>query len=280
MPCHKSTSKHTSPTASSPSQSSTQRTYIHHQPHAPTSTMPATSTPKTPGPASPSPPSSTNSALLASAHIEDDPIPPSPPRPINSQPAVRSRIHCYLTNRIIRALRCGFAHLETNPATNLPWTGYKYTVVTYDVGSMALALAHSPPSEPDDYLPDLAIFDPSLPPERAVNRAPGVIKPSFTWSLGQRDSSDPSQRTEFRQVLAEVNFHMKRNQTRYGFVLTDAELVAVRRPDGDADGDGNLEVSESIPWSAKGSAMQPRMTVLLGLWYLGMLAAEEKGWSC
>lgn len=79
---------------------------------------------------------------------------------------------------------------------------------------------------------------------------------------------------EFKQVLSQVNFYMKQHHARYSFILTDRELVAIRR----LDRNGNLELSASIPCTTKGTASQPRLTVLLGLWYLGMLAANDQGW--
>ncbi|KAF4199010.1 hypothetical protein CNMCM8694_006763 [Aspergillus lentulus] len=200
-------------------------------------------------------------AVLAAARITDEPVQESPPRPVNSESAVRARIDSYLTNRVIRALRCGFAYMDsTRQLAGL-------TVLHYDVGSMA--------ETPGGYVPDQAFFDPNLPAKTRPNRAPGDIKPSYKWSLGLRNHPNPSNRMEFKQVLSQVNFYMKQHNTRYGFILTDCELVAVRR----LDRNGNLELSASIPWTAKGSASQPQLTVLLGLWYLGMLAASDQGWS-
>lgn len=67
---------------------------------------------------------------------------------------------------------------------------------------------------------------------------------------------------------------MKQHHARYSFILTDSELVAVRR----LDRNGNLELSNSVPWTATGTVERPSMTVLLGLWYLSMLAAHEQYW--
>ena len=199
-------------------------------------------------------------AELAAAQIADEPVQPSPPRPINSENAVRSRLDTYLTNRVIRALRCGFTHLSsTQQLAGL-------TILKYDVGSLA--------NTPENYVPDLAFFDPNLPVRARPNRVPGDIKPSYKWSFDQRNNPNPSIRMEFKQVLSQVNFYMKQHHARYSFILTDRELVAIRR----LDRNGNLELSASIPWTTQGTASQPRLTVLLGLWYLGMLAANDQGW--
>ena len=200
-------------------------------------------------------------AVLAAAQIADEPVQPSPPRPINSESAVRSRIDTYLTNRVVRSLRYGFAHMNsTGQLAGL-------TVLNYDVGSMA--------STPENFIPDLAFFDPNLSAKTRANRAPGDIKPSYKWSLDQRNSPNPSIRMEFKQVLSQVNFYMKQHHARYGFIITDRELVAIRR----LDMNGNLDLSASIPWTSKGTAQNPQLTVSLGLWYLGMLAANDQEWS-
>lgn len=81
-------------------------------------------------------------------------------------------------------------------------------------------------------------------------------------------------RTQFRQALSQVNWYMKRHRTQYGFILTDRELVAIRS----LDDDGNLEPSDSVPWDTVGTEDQPRLTVLLALWYLGMLASDNQQW--
>ena len=73
------------------------------------------------------------------------------------------------------------------------------------------------------------------------------------------------------QVLSQVNYYMGQHHTRYGFILTDTELVPVKR----LDGNGNLLVAQAIPWEAQGPG---RLTILLGLWYLGMLGAADDDW--
>ncbi|PGH33761.1 hypothetical protein GX50_03418 [[Emmonsia] crescens] len=197
-------------------------------------------------------------AILAGARIADDPFRTSPPRPINSETAVRSRVDAYLTNRVVRALRSGFAFMSSIQQL----TGH--TITNFDVGTMAETV--------DNYIPDVAVFNINLPTNTRPNRLPGDIKPSYKWSMGLRNHPTPSKRTEFKQVLSQVNFYMKQHHARYSFILTDRELVAVRR----LDRNGNLQLSDSIPWTARGTASQPQLTVLLGLWYLSMLASRDQ----
>jgi len=140
------------------------------------------------------------------------------------------------------------------------------TVVDFGEGSLAQTI--------DDYVPGRAYFDPSLPMSTRPSRLPGNLKPSYQWSLQLRDHPSAYYRTQFRQALSQVNWYMKRHRTRYGFILTDRELVAIRR----LDDDGNLELSDSVPWDTVGTEDQPRLTVLLALWYLGMLASDNQQW--
>lgn len=67
---------------------------------------------------------------------------------------------------------------------------------------------------------------------------------------------------------------MKLHETRYSFILTNSELVAIRR----LEEHGNLQISDGILWTAHGTETRQVMTVILALWYLGMLALiDEKG---
>ncbi|KAJ5719071.1 hypothetical protein N7493_007526 [Penicillium malachiteum] len=109
---------------------------------------------------------------------------------------------------------------------------------------------------------------------QSKNRAPGVLRISPKWSSEWRHVKDPSDQHHFHyyQTLAEVNFYMDGHGARHGFVLTDAELVIVKR----LDHNGRLAVSLPIPWTAGGDG---QLSIRLGLWYLGMLAGEEDNWA-
>lgn len=141
-----------------------------------------------------------------------------------------------------------------------------HTIVTYDTGAMARTI--------DGFTPDVAYFDPNLPSSTRPNRLPADIKPSYKWSLAMANSPIPRDQREFKQVLSQVNFYMIQHHARDGFVLTNRELVAIRC----LDRNGNLELSASIPLTASGSPTHLRLTVLLAMWYLGMLASENNGW--
>ncbi|KAE8353788.1 hypothetical protein BDV28DRAFT_99781 [Aspergillus coremiiformis] len=199
--------------------------------------------------------------LLATVQIVDEPFRlGSPSCPINSKRAVQMRINCDLINRIIRSLRSGFAHMVSTQQLA------GSTVLTFDIGTLAAMI--------DGFTPGFAFYDPNLDVKTRPNRIPGNVKPSYKWSLDLRNHQNSSARMEFNQVLSQINFYMKQHHARYGFVITDRELVAIRR----LDRNGNLELSASIPWPASGTASQPTLTMLLAIWYLGMLAADDQDW--
>lgn len=78
---------------------------------------------------------------------------------------------------------------------------------------------------------------------------------------------------QFKQALSQVNWYMQRNDTRYGFIITDKELVPIRR----VNVKGHLELAASIPWGACGQHGEDKLTVLLALWYLGTLISNGNG---
>ncbi|EGE86552.2 hypothetical protein BDDG_09497 [Blastomyces dermatitidis ATCC 18188] len=94
----------------------------------------------------------------------------------------------------------------------------------------------------DSYKPDAAFFDEIMPATTSWNRAPGEVKPSWKWASNLRNSPLP------------------------------AGLPVRRRDD-----DDNLDLAQPIPWNARGSPGNEQLTVMLVLWYLGMLAAQNNG---
>ncbi|KAI3128814.1 hypothetical protein DTO027I6_619 [Penicillium roqueforti] len=138
------------------------------------------------------------------------------------------------------------------------------TNILIGVGPDALMLAK--------FIPDLSIYEAGEASNRNVlslNRLPGDLKPSWKWSPSMMNSSfiDP----EFFKPLAQVNWYMTQHGTQFGFILTDQELVPIQR----VDDDGNLKLGAPIPWTQTGTSKELQLTVALGLWYLGMLTADD-----
>jgi hypothetical protein len=197
--------------------------------------------------------------LLAQAHLPPDSMPTSPPPAITSENALRSRVAEYVIPRIRRGLRAGFDHLT---ALNQM---HGMTSVSFEVGEAAKVI--------DNFAPATAYFALNLPDGTSWNRAPRGSKPSWIWNTDMATNPNPGLRSEFAQALSQVNWYMRQHHARYGFLLTDLELVVSRH----LDDKGYLELAPPIPFTTGGSASQPRLTVLLALWYVGMLAANDQG---
>ncbi|KAL4939031.1 hypothetical protein BDV06DRAFT_225422 [Aspergillus oleicola] len=75
------------------------------------------------------------------------------------------------------------------------------------------------------------------------------------------NSEEEADRAGYRQVLSQVNWCMRQHKARYGFVITDKELVVLRRVDD--GGTGNLELAAPIRFTTAGTAARPQLTDLL-----------------
>ncbi|GKZ22985.1 hypothetical protein AbraIFM66951_001215 [Aspergillus brasiliensis] len=194
--------------------------------------------------------------MLNSKQIRCDPF-SSPPASIQSEPYFRARVAELVMPRVRRALRAGFEQLTPElPARRL-------SPVTFDGGSAAAII--------DDFRPDTAyvVVGSEL---WGSNRAPGTLNVSWKWQSCWRSSTDSLLHGEYKQALSQVNFYMNQHTARHGFILTNTELVAVKQ----LDRSGRLAVSTAIPWTAGGEG---QLSVVLALWYIGMLAAEDENWS-
>ncbi|KAK2810897.1 hypothetical protein FQN50_002488 [Emmonsiellopsis sp. PD_5] len=197
--------------------------------------------------------------LMTATMIHSNPFINSP---ITSRPTKKTiwyAISLQMMAKTRYALRATFDRLQTTNQMN------GITPLEFGLGAMA--------ENPGDLVPDTAYYLRAIQNEgEGPNRAPGEVKPSWKWSNSLRDGT-PYEQKEFKQVLSQVNHYMKQHQARYGLVLTDRELVAIRR----LNYDGDIELSRPIPWDTRGTVEHPRLTVLLALWYIGMLAAQDEG---
>ncbi|OJD21716.1 hypothetical protein ACJ73_06940, partial [Blastomyces percursus] len=180
--------------------------------------------------------------LLQQTQIAGEPMPDSPPQPINTQPMFAVRFTTYVQSRLRRALRAGFQHIAPQLA-NL-----RLTPIIVDIGDAAQII--------NNFRPDIAFFRAGSTLNSSPNRCPGDLKVSWKWGSHWATANiDPR---EYFQVLSQVNYYMKQHNARYGFVLTDTELVPIKK----LDSNGNLLVAQAIPWEAAGPG---RLTILLGL---------------
>lgn len=195
--------------------------------------------------------------VLNMKRIRPDPF-MSPPAPLKDEPTFHLRFADLVMTRVRRALRAGFEQLSTQLGV------LRLSEITIDGGGSARII--------DQFRPDTAFIVVGASLSTGVNRAPGDLKVSWKWRSSMQFSQNLADRREYKQVLAQVNFYMDQHNARHGFILSDVELVAVKR----LDRNGRLAVATPIPWRSGGVG---QFSVLLGLWYLGMLAAEDDYWS-
>ncbi|TKX27135.1 hypothetical protein C1H76_0609 [Elsinoe australis] len=200
--------------------------------------------------------------VLNQVMIVADPMPQTPPKPVTSEHGVQGRFFEYIDKRVSRALRATFNHMRM---TNIsaPWSlPLGYTELSFGEGQQA--------ATPDSFIPDRAFYEVSAIPGQGPNRAPGEVKPSYKWS-SQLATGRALERREYNQALSQLNFYMKQHNTRHGFICTNEELFLVRR----LNDEGSLQLSSGISWDAQGA----QMTILLALWYIGMLASHDTGYQ-
>ena len=131
-------------------------------------------------------------------------------------------------------------------------------------------------------------------------RVVGIIKTYHSWNSGMRTDL-PSKQVYYLHGLAHIHRLMREHNCRYGFIATEIELVCVRcGGSGDSKYDmaksatamntgsggiplfGFLELSAPIRVAEEGRCENgdPKMTVGLALWYLHMLAKEDRLPGC
>lgn len=220
---------------------------------------------------------------------EHDPIrATTPQRGITSESGLHLAFGEYFHPRLRRSLRYTFEHLDDRAARRaapqhqasnseeerainqaldrvLDHVLPARTNVLMGVGSDAIM--------PDQFVPDCSFYVAAatgIPRSRlGPNRLPGDLKPSWKWSHSMGDT--PMRYMDFSKALAQVNWYMKQHRTQYSFILTERELVPIRR----LNDNGDLRLANPIPWTRRGTSQDPELTVALGLWYLGMIAAND-----
>jgi hypothetical protein len=123
-------------------------------------------------------------------------------------------------------------------------------------------------------------------------RLVGLVMPYQCWNTGMR--SVPTKQVAYLHGLSHLHRVMREHGCRYGFIITEIELLCVRAGANDEDykpsSNPNVPDEGPIPWfgfletappislSTHGpdpETNSPRLTASLALWYLHMLAKEE-----
>ncbi|MCJ1410197.1 hypothetical protein MMC19_004282 [Ptychographa xylographoides] len=102
-------------------------------------------------------------------------------------------------------------------------------------------------------------------------RVVGLVKSYERWNTGMRAEA-PHKKVVYLKGLAHLHGCMREHQCRYGWIMTETELVCVRAmtDDNDTPYYGALELSPAIEIRT-----QEGLTATLALWYLHMLAKND-----
>ncbi|RKF83966.1 sialidase [Golovinomyces cichoracearum] len=130
---------------------------------------------------------------------------------------------------------------------------------------------------------------------KSCGRIVGLVKSFDRWNSGMRNDTNP-RKVKYLRGLAHLHQHMREHKCRYGFIITEIEIAIVRNGVEDVPHFGYLEIQviklaanstnlphynefECVPELQTDEEMAqggPKMTALLALWYLHMLASDEE----
>lgn len=124
---------------------------------------------------------------------------------------------------------------------------------------------------------------------RGLGRVVGLVKSFDRWNTGMRVEGN-HRKVEYLRGLSHLHQHMRSHNCRYGFIITEIELVVVRNGSDSTPHFGYLEIqtiqlnahdstsSSSSSFGDEFEADEPKplkMTALMALWYLHMLARDD-----
>ncbi|EMR81671.1 putative sialidase protein [Botrytis cinerea BcDW1] len=115
---------------------------------------------------------------------------------------------------------------------------------------------------------------------RGLGRVVGLVKSFDRWNTGMRVEGN-HRKVEYLRGLAHLHKCMREHGCRYGFIMTEIELVVVRNGSESVPHFGYLEVQtiqlaahSDVENSVEDDKLE-NMTALMALWYLHMLARDE-----
>jgi hypothetical protein len=115
---------------------------------------------------------------------------------------------------------------------------------------------------------------------RGLGRVVGLVKSFDRWNTGMRVEGN-HRKVEYLRGLAHLHQCMRSNGCRYGFIITEIELIVVRNGAEATPHFGYLEIqtiqlaTHTPTDQPEGEVQEPKMTALLALWYLHMLARDD-----
>ncbi|KAF8512301.1 hypothetical protein BU17DRAFT_96430 [Hysterangium stoloniferum] len=121
--------------------------------------------------------------------------------------------------------------------------------------------------------PDLAS---NIPEQPNRNVLPGDFKFSKNWRPYWDVSNDLDQADAFWSAISQVQCYTYQYEVRYGYLISDTGFRCFQRVSKSYSGKeaslhGQVLLSPPIKWDAKGE----QLTLMLALWYLHLLAADD-----
>lgn len=141
-------------------------------------------------------------------------------------------------------------------------------------GDLSVLSGNTWPGNRREGKPDISFLRWDGPASQEIRemRFPLEVKLSSNWKSEWRTSTTARENQEYRQALSQIHFYMDLFNTRHGGILTDQELVIVKRTNqstgGGRDTYGVIRVYEPIPYTACGACTidDGFPTVPLALW--------------
>lgn len=111
---------------------------------------------------------------------------------------------------------------------------------------------------------------------RGFGRVVGLVKSFNTWNTGMRVEGN-HKKVQYLRGLAHLHGTMREHGCRYGFIMTEIELVVVRNGTENTPYFGYLELQtiQLATHASEESEEAPQLTALLALYYLHLLARDE-----
>ncbi|EMC92820.1 hypothetical protein BAUCODRAFT_77478 [Baudoinia panamericana UAMH 10762] len=110
-------------------------------------------------------------------------------------------------------------------------------------------------------------------------RVVGIVQSHDQWNSGLR-SGDATDKVRYQQTLAKLHYFMRDHGTRYGFIITEIELVCIRIGGPLTEAKplfGMMEIATPVEIATSGLREDGtlKMTAGLALWWLHMLARDQ-----
>ena len=220
------------------------------------------------------------------------------PATISSIPGLHALLNINLPTHSLPVPLRGSSQPETEASLQAIYSSFYATklnaALSLSLGPRHLVMRTSKSSSDASFVSNYTDDTSQLIYGRGLGRVVGLVKSFDRWNTGMRVEGN-HRKVEYLRGLSHLHRHMREHGCRYGFIITEIELVVVRNGAENVPHFGYLEVQTiqlashdsqtSTFQEVEGSfgddgeenvvKRQPRMTACLALWYLHMLARDD-----